>query len=155
MNNTFTFDDLPEAISVEPGGHTLKILSLEEVTAQSGTLMYQFTHEVVGTEVKINYDNCALVKSDGTKVALGAKKLKNILKAVGVTPQSFTAKTLLPLVKGKMFKAKIQKNDRGYWTLNDIDSIKPMPSVDEVAAKAGLVEFSTEEVIIDTTTEMF
>lgn len=155
MNNTFTFDDLPEATNIEPGEHTLKILSLEEVTAQSGTLMYQFSYEIVGTDAKINYDNCALVKNDGTKVALGAKKLKNILKAIGVTPQSFTAKTLLPLVKGKMFKAKIRKNDRGYWELNDIDSIKPMPSAEETAAKVGLVESSAEEVIIDTTSDMF
>lgn len=149
MSNTFFFDDLPDTAktSIGEGEHVLTILDVKEITASTGTIMIQFSYSIDDTDIKINMDNCPMVNKDGEAIKVGQNKLKTILKAVNVRPKEFSAKTLLPLVRGKKFRAYLTKNDKGYLELTfaNIDSIVSLDAPAEQVEGLG-----EKEVVINT-----
>jgi hypothetical protein len=154
MSKTFFFDELPDTAktSISEGVHVLNITDVKEITASTGTIMIQFSYTIDDTEAKINMDNCPMITAEGEKIIFGQNKLKNILKAIDVRPKEFSARTLLPLVKGKKFKALLTKNEKGYLELaaKNIDSIlsleeQPSDSIGEIGEKEVVINTESKE----------
>lgn len=128
MNNsqTFSFDALSDtgsSVEIKEGQNKLTIIDAKELLASTGTTMIQFTYSINDSDVKLNYDNCPMLNSEGKKIPFGEHKLKNIMIATATTPKSFTLKTLCAMLRGKSFLANIAKDDKGYWRLQDPNSI--------------------------------
>lgn len=139
MNNTtFSFDQLSDSgsVDVQEGQNKLTIIDAKEIVASTGTLMLQLAYKINDSELKLNYDNCPMITADRQKIPFGEHKLKNIMIATNVRPQHFTLKTLCPLLLGKSFLADIAKNEKGYWTLPDPNTIVPLDYANETQFEA-------------------
>lgn len=118
------FDSLPTKDDLyptnEPGIYNLRIIKAEKNYAKStGSLMLQCDYETVGLKpnFQLRYDNYVIATADGTPVNFGQVKLKALLEAINVIPQGdFDIQILPPLIKGKVFSAKLDydKSDSRY-----------------------------------------
>ena len=147
MNNTFSFDKLPDSTSnITAGQNKLTIIDAKEIIASTGTLMLQLTYTINDTETRLNYDNCPIKTAEGKDINFGLHKLKNIMIATNTKPSQFTLKTLCPLLIGKSFLADIEANEKGYWSLPDPNTIIPVDYAQETT-------FEAEKIVPRPTTE--
>lgn len=132
MNGAINLRDTPDTLSavVEEGLHTLTIKSKEKRTASTGSTMITMDYTLDQDESKsLRFDNTVLLTANGSGNRMGLVKIKRILKAIGYNDDQVNSVNsvdiIVKLLKlGSTFQAKLNKNEKGYLELKDINSIE-------------------------------
>jgi hypothetical protein len=109
-------------------------------------------HDIVGLDVKINYDTYSLIRPDGTHHKFGMNKLRTLIDACHVEVEQITTPLLNQILKGKQFKANIVVNDKKYPQINYAD-IYPLeydkPALNDHIVDAPKTVATTEKKVLD------
>jgi len=110
------FSDLPESATkeIEKGLYILEIKDIIESEMLNGGSKFVLSHEIVGTGVKITYDNYALFNADGSRHNFGLSKLRALITALGIDIEEINLPLLHALLIGKRFKARIVLNEKKF-----------------------------------------
>lgn len=114
------FSELPEqAITeIQKGLYILENIDIIESESTDGGTKFVMSHQIVGTDHKVTYDNYKLFNQDGTRSAFGLAKLRTLIEANELDLEEITLPLLSKLLKGKRFKANITLNDKKYPQIN-------------------------------------
>lgn len=97
-----------------PGIYILKVNDIIEDKTNEGALKIVMSHDIVGMNRKINFDNYVVQDVDGTPREFGIRKLRAFIDAHKLDLEDVTVILLKTLTKDKMFKAKLDVNAKGY-----------------------------------------
>ena len=117
------YSDLKEQAieELEEGVYTLEIVDIIQETNQDGDTKFVMTHDIVGTNRKINYDTYKILDAQGRPLAFGTSKLKKLLDSTETTVDEIDIKVLKAVLPKRKFKANIVLNEKGYPQINYTD----------------------------------
>ena len=109
------YNDLPKTENFEEEGiYILEITDIAQKVTTNGHTTFEFSYNIVGKDLEINYDNCILMNSDGSRNKFGPKKLRAIIDALKLEVTNINIDIMKELAVGGRLKAKVVKGNRGY-----------------------------------------
>lgn len=130
------YDELPqkeEYTELEEGIYILEVDDIIEAVGLEGQSKLEMTHNIVGLNRKINYDNYVLENADGEFNAFGRRKLRAFVDATQLELPEITTPLLKKTAIGKRFLAKVTnrtKNENSYPQIHFAEMF-PMSKIDE------------------------
>ena len=127
-----SFNNLPNESGggLEPGVHTLKVVTATKELSKKGKPMLTVTVSPTQKENLKIYDRFVLFNENYEPESFGQYKLKKFLEAVQYIPEGeFTIERLTSILPGMTFKAKLEneegQNGKKYLSINDVESYAP------------------------------
>ena len=159
---SINWNDIPDtSVQIEKGEYILACTESKLITTSNGFKAVQFTWERVGSpKFKVNFDNACYGTQekdfdfDSKAVSFGCAKLKKINEAT-VNLDSLDPAILVKAMPGKIIKAQIKVNDKGYAEIDGTNIEKATEAEIQEARGTNTATPNSFTVDANSTTDMF
>ena len=110
------FDELPKETQLDPIEKGIYYIQIKDIIEDNEFCHPRLvmTHDILGKNRKITYDNFNLYTDSGEPNHFGRKKLRAITEAAKIEVEVITTVVLQKLLTNKIIKAEIETNSKGY-----------------------------------------
>lgn len=133
MGIKLNFNDLPEEQKFEEIKEGIYILQVDDIIEEVDDYNQPklvMSHTVVGMNRKVTFDNYRLNNETGEINTFGRRKLRKFIEATNVDLEEITTVALQKIALGRLFKAELENNDKGYPRIK-FDNMYPLDSSHE------------------------